>query len=95
MGNALRLIAISFLAYSTAKAGNGNFTCAQGFCDVFQNQNNGNWAVDILNVASATVDSPATPKPASIVPGAAGLSILMLARRRRAARPIQNLRRSL
>ena len=35
--------------------GQGDFTAnggCQAFCDIFGNTDNGNWAVDILNVAS-------------------------------------------
>jgi hypothetical protein len=32
----------------------GNFTCPQGFCDAFGDQQNGSWAVDILNVDSVS-----------------------------------------
>jgi hypothetical protein len=66
-----------------------------GFCDVFQNQNSGNWAGDILNAESATTDFPEIPEPSTVVFDVAGFSLLMLASRRGAARPNQNLRRSL
>jgi hypothetical protein len=51
--------------------GQGNFTASncspsnpQGFCDTFGNHNNGNWALDIIAVDSATQVSP-VPEPSS------------------------------
>ncbi len=34
--------------------GQGNFTCPAGFCDLFGDQQNGSWAVDVVNVDSAS-----------------------------------------
>ncbi len=69
-----------------ARQGAGNFTAAgacTAFCDSFGNQDNGNWAVDILNVSSAAAISPA-PEPMTAPVAAFALSLLALARRRRA-----------
>jgi hypothetical protein len=57
-----------------SQQGNGNFTCPQGFCDVLGGQNNGTYAVDILNVASAS--SVAAPEPGTAL--LFGLSLFLL-----------------
>jgi MYXO-CTERM domain-containing protein len=49
---------------------------------VFGNTDNGNWAVDILSVDSAS-EQTATPEPGTLLVGAGGLFVLALARRRR------------
>jgi hypothetical protein len=51
------------LADGFIEQGQGNFTCAQGFCDAFGNHQNGTWAVDIRNVQS--VGTSAAPEPAT------------------------------
>jgi hypothetical protein len=70
-----------------SEQGQGNFTANGGclaFCDIFGNTNNGNWAVDILNVASATqVGGSATPEPSTWVLSIAGLALIPMAWRRR------------
>jgi hypothetical protein len=66
--------------------GQPNFTAVgscTAFCDSQQNQDNGNWAVDILGVDSATI-STATPEPVTMLLGGCGLVLLGLAKRRRA-----------
>ncbi|MCU1260257.1 MAG: sorting protein [Bryobacterales bacterium] len=62
--------------------GQGNFTAnncspssAQGFCDTFGNQNNGNWALDIIGVNSATQVS-GIPEPSSLSLAALALALL-------------------
>ena len=55
-----------------SQQGNGNFTCPQGFCDILGGQNNGTYAVDILNVASAT----SVPEPGTIL--LCGFSLFLL-----------------
>jgi hypothetical protein len=46
-------------------AGTGNFT-GPGFVDVFGNQRDAHWALDILNVASAAVGIAAVPAPGTL-----------------------------
>jgi hypothetical protein len=46
-------------------AGTGNFT-GPGFVDVFGNQRDGHWALDVLNVASAVVGIAAVPSPGTL-----------------------------
>jgi hypothetical protein len=68
--------------------GTGNFTCAlyggasasSPFCDITGDQRNGNWALDISgsNLISATT----TPEPAFFVPLLAGITILVVLRRK-------------
>lgn len=69
--------------------GQGNFTATEfpcggsGFCDANLAQRNGNWAVDISGVGSASLPGSGVPEPGSmlmLLSGAAGLAIL---RRRR------------
>jgi len=60
--------------------GNGNFTCLKGFCDLFGNQNTGNWAITFSAVTSVSD----VPEPANLLVAATGLilfSLLYLARR--------------
>jgi hypothetical protein len=68
--------------------GQGNFTAngnCPAFCDTFGNTDNGNWAVDILNVNSATqVGAPATPEPSTWVLSVGSIALLLVALRRRA-----------
>ena len=64
--------------------GQSNFWGCGTFCDGFGNQDNGNWAVDILNVNSAAAVS-ATPEPATLLLAGCGVALLGLARRRRAS----------
>jgi hypothetical protein len=54
--------------------GQGNFTCPPGFCDVFGEQLNGHWAVDILGANPVS----SAPEPATFL--LAGLSLLLAAR---------------
>ena len=70
---------IGSLGDGFSQQGQGNFTCPQGFCDVFGNQQNGSWAVDILNVdaASETGAASTVPEPASYE--LVGVSLLLLA----------------
>jgi hypothetical protein len=66
--------------------GQGNFTAngnCPAFCDTFGNTDNGNWAVDILNVTSAT-QAGATPEPSTWVLSIGGIALLLVAWRRRA-----------
>ena len=55
--------------------GQGNFTCLQGFCDVFGDHQNGNWAVDLRNVTSASTGQVPEPTTFSLV----GFFLLLLA----------------
>jgi MYXO-CTERM domain-containing protein len=73
------------LADGFSQQGAGDFTASGAcgaFCDVFGNTDNGNWAVDILSVDSAS-EQTATPEPGTLLVGAGGLFVLALARRRR------------
>ena len=66
--------------------GQGDFTASgscTAFCDTFGNTDDGNWAVDISNVTSASVPT-STPEPAAILLGGGGLALIGLAKRRRA-----------
>lgn len=49
--------------------GQGDFTCPQGFCDVFGDHQNGSWAVDIRNVESASIEGVPEPGTFSLVCG--------------------------
>lgn len=74
------------LAQGYTRTGQTNFTAAFGcsdgmFCDITGANRTANWAVDIDNVGSAA----AVPEPGTILLGAAGLTALMLARRRKRA----------
>lgn len=66
--------------------GQGNFTAngpCTAFCDTFGNTDNGSWAVDILNVTSATeVGVPSTPEPSTWVLSIGGMALLLAALRR-------------
>lgn len=65
--------------------GQGNFTAngnCPAFCDTFGNTDNGKWAVDILNVTSAT-QVGATPEPSTWVLSIGGIALLLAALRRR------------
>ncbi len=67
--------------------GAGDYTasgsCA-AFCDTSGNTDSGNWAVDILNVTSATEEGvPATPEPSTWVLSIGGIALLLVAWRRR------------
>jgi MYXO-CTERM domain-containing protein len=70
-----------------SQQGQGDFT-ANGpcldFCDAFGNQDSGNWAVDIVNVSSAS-NSGTAPEPATMLLAGGGLVLIGLARRRRPA----------
>jgi hypothetical protein len=78
------------LSAGFGQQGNPQFT-ASGFCTAFCDSLTGtsltgNWAVDILNVdsASAVPDSASTvPEPVSVILTGCGLSLLALARGRR------------
>ncbi len=73
------------------EAGQGDYTPAfygtpgcTAFCDAFGGIDNGNWAVDILNVTSATeVGAGATPEPSTWVLSTGGIALLLVALRRR------------
>jgi len=73
------------LAQGYTRTGQTNFTgpafgCSDGmFCDLTGANRTPNWAVDIDNVGSAS----AVPEPGTVLLGAAGLTALMLARRRK------------
>jgi len=71
-----------------SQQGNGNYTpgttgdpgCT-AFCGTFGTQEDGNWAVDILKVNSASVVS-ATPEPVTMLLSGCGLALIGLAERR-------------
>jgi hypothetical protein len=74
------------LSLGFSEQGQGDFTASgscPAFCDVFGNQDNGNWAVDILNVSSAS-EAGATPEPATILLAGCGIALMGLAKRLRA-----------
>lgn len=78
-----------------SQQGNGNFTAndcspAHPFCSFGGFPNNGNWALDIIGVTSASQVS-AVPEPISISLGAGGLALLGLVYRRRMPRFIHAL----
>ena len=65
--------------------GLGDFTASgscTAFCGTFDDQDNGNWAVDILNVDAAREASP-VPEPATFPLTASGISLVALAAGRR------------
>jgi hypothetical protein len=64
-----------------SQQGQGNFTCAPGFCDLFGNQDNGNWAIDFVNVDSAA--DVTAPEPASFLLTGGAAALLALSRRRK------------
>ena len=59
--------------------GQGNYTCPQGFCDVFGSQQNGQWAIEIDNVNRATQ----APEPTTFVLGGVAILMLVFAKRMR------------
>jgi hypothetical protein len=68
-----------------SEQGQGDFTAngpCPAFCDVFGNQDNGNWAVDILNVSSI---QNSTPEPVTMLLAGCGIALIGLAKRRRPA----------
>jgi len=69
-----------------AQQGTGNFTASgscTAFCDPYnENPLTGNWAVDILNVSSAS-DISSAPEPVSATLAALGIALLAFFRRRR------------
>jgi hypothetical protein len=78
------------LALGFIEQGQPNFTavgsCTQ-FCDSNENQDDGNWAVDVLNVSSASlVGVSATPEPVTMLLAGGGLALIGLAKYRRAAK---------
>ena len=80
------------LACGFSQQGNGDYTpgttgdpgCTS-FCGTFGTQEDGNWAVDILNVGSASAVS-ATPEPGTILLAGCGLALIGLAKRRMAGK---------
>ncbi len=58
------------------------------FCGTFGTQEDGDWAVDILNVSSAS-EAGATPEPSTMLLGGCGLVLIALARRRQLSRNIR------
>jgi hypothetical protein len=68
------------------EVGQGDFTAngsCLAFCDTFGGIDNGNWAVDILNVTSATeVGAGATPEPSTWLLSIGGIALLLVALRR-------------
>ncbi len=75
---------VGTLSQGFTQDGNPNFTCPAGFCDVFSNQRNGNWAVDILGVDFAT----STPEPATFLGVPVAMAMLGLGRRLRRTRKL-------
>ena len=80
------------LACPFSQEGNGDYTpgttgdpgCA-AFCGTFGTQENGNWAVDILNVGSASGPT-STPEPVTMLLAGCGLALIGLAKRNRAGK---------
>jgi hypothetical protein len=76
------------LALGFVDQGQPNFTavgsCTQ-FCDSNENQDDGNWAVDILGVKSASLVST-TPEPVTMLLAGGGLALIGLAKFRRSAK---------
>jgi hypothetical protein len=77
------------LSYGFSEQGLGDYTPSttddpdcSAFCGTLGTQENGNWAVDILNATSAVAVS-ATPEPATFLPAGFGLFLAALAMRRR------------
>jgi len=72
-----------------SEQGQGNYTptttgdpgCT-AFCGTFGTQENGNWAVDILNVSSASAPGSTTPEPVTMLLAGCGLALIGLAKRR-------------
>jgi hypothetical protein len=78
------------LSCGFSQQGNGNYTPAAtglpgctAVCGTLFTQEDGHWAVDILNVASATEVSGATPEPSTWILSIAGIALLLVASRRR------------
>jgi hypothetical protein len=77
-----------------SEAGLGNYTpgttgdpgCT-AFCGTFGTQEDGHWAVDILNVNSASIPG-STPEPATVLLGGCGLALIGLAKRRVARKSV-------
>ena len=69
------------LSSGFAQTGNGNFTCAPGFCDFGGSQRTGAWAIDIISADSASAVT-STPEPASWMLACLGAAILAGARRK-------------
>jgi hypothetical protein len=68
-----------------SEQGAGDFTAngsCKVFCDGFGNTDDGSWAVDILNVTSAS-PAVATPEPATMALCGCAISLLLVFRRRR------------
>lgn len=76
------------LACGFSEQGQGDYTpittdnpnCT-AFCGTFGTQENGHWAVDILNVSSAS-EASATPEPATMLLAGCGLALIGLAKHR-------------
>jgi hypothetical protein len=65
-----------------SEQGQGNFTAngpCTAFCDALGNQDNGNYAVDILNVSSVPAS---TPEPVTMLLAGCGLALIGLTKRR-------------
>jgi hypothetical protein len=76
------------LSCGFSEQGQGNYTPTttgdpgcMAFCGTFGTQEDGNWAVDILNVGSASVPG-STPEPVTLLLAGCGLALIGLARRR-------------
>ncbi|HWF07000.1 MAG TPA: DVUA0089 family protein [Bryobacteraceae bacterium] len=76
---------VGTLSDGFSEQGLGNFTASgscTAFCGAFGDQDNGSWAVDILNVSEAA-EPGAVPEPVTFLLTASGLSLIGLAARRR------------
>jgi hypothetical protein len=71
-----------------SQTGNGAYTCAEfagtsgPFCDAGGDQRNGNWALDISGVATASDTTSGVPEPASILLVGSAATAFVLRRRK-------------
>jgi uncharacterized protein (TIGR03382 family) len=79
------------LSNGFSETGNGNFTCPNfagtsgPFCDITGSERDGNWAVDISGVSTASIPGAGTPEPATFFLAGGAAAVLALVRRRKAS----------